>query len=82
MNQNLNPQPKRNLFAVAVEITNPNTQSMKAHIVYLHAEDTTHAKNQYYVTHPNRRTHNVIGVAPVVGYFLEDGEHGKILSVS
>lgn len=84
-NQSQSPSPppnKKQLFAVAVEIWNPRTKVLSPHIVYLHAEDTAHAGNQYKVTHPNRRTHRIVGVAPVVGYFLEDGEEGKILSVS
>lgn len=40
--------------------------------VYLHAESRNHARIQYTVMEPNRRTHRIVDVAPVVGYFCDD----------
>lgn len=68
----------RTLYAVAVEGWNRRTRKWVADIVYIHAENEVHARNQYYVGHPNRRTSRIVAVGPVVGMFADDDE-GKIL---
>jgi hypothetical protein len=47
---------------------------------YLHADSAAHARAQYCAAHPNRRTHQIIGVAPAIGYYVEDTK-GEKLSV-
>lgn len=71
---------KQTLYAVAYHIVHGKDVSLE--IDYMHAESPGHARNQFCYQYPNRRKYLVIDVAPVVGYFIEDGEQGKILSVS
>lgn len=68
------PEDKPPLFCVVVNKRgNPELQ-----YIYLHAEDRNHARVQYTVMEPNRRTHEIVEVAPVVGYFCDD--NGENLS--
>ena len=69
----------RPLYAIAYELYRKG-QIQKAGIEYVHADSTAHARNQYCFQYPNRRTHKIIGVAPVVGYHVDDN-HGELLHV-
>lgn len=68
------------MYAVASEIF-VKGQLARAEIIYLHAKDGAHARYQYCMMHPNRRSHRIVAVAPVIGYFVDD-EHGEKLSVN
>lgn len=68
------------LFAIASELFVKGRLD-RAEIIYVHATDSVHARNQYCVMHPNRRTHRIVAVAPVIGYFVHDA-HGEELSVN
>jgi len=70
---------KKCLYAVAVERYRRGSL-VAAGIRYMHADSIAHAKNQYCYAHPNRRTHRVISVGPVIGYYVDDKD-GKELSV-
>lgn len=66
------------LYAVAYEVYRRGVL-VRGDIEYLHAEDTLHAGNQFKLAHPNRNTHHIVGVAPAIGFFVEDN-HGEVLS--
>lgn len=67
------------LWAVAVEYYK-HGRLVRANIVYLHGTDAAHARGQYCLANPNRRTHKVVAVGPVIGYFVQD-DHGDRLTV-
>lgn len=74
----------RPLYAVAVERFRYNRRTKTGNWVpdidYLHADSIPHARAQFCYREPNRRVSRIVGVAPVIGYYVEDKE-GKILSV-
>ena len=70
----------RPLYCIAYERYDKKGQIVKADFEYVHADSIPHARNQFCFSNPNRRTHRVVGVAPVIGYFVED-KKGDILSV-
>ena len=67
----------RTLYAVAV--IHLRKKHSKFHVIHLHAESIDHARRQFCKTYPNRRTHQIVEVGPVVGFFVDD-EHGEKLS--
>lgn len=45
---------------------------------HMWAEDALHAKNVFCCMYPNRRTHEIIGVAPRIGMFAAD-QHADVV---
>ena len=79
--QNSSPEPKRSLYAVAVEIPIKRRGKIigwKPEITHLHAFDSQNAKVTY-LQDPDNYSHRIVAVGPVVGYFVEDN-HGEVLS--
>jgi len=65
---------KRTLYAVAYERVIQGRAS--AAIEYMHADDQLDAQRQFAAGHPE--PHHVAGIAPVVGYFVEDTKGSKL----
>lgn len=59
------------LFCVAYERYSRRARFYVPGLEYLHAEDSGHARSQFCVSHPNRRQVRIVGVAPVIGYFVD-----------
>ena len=70
----------RPLYAVAYELYNRKGDLIKGDIEYMHAEDAGHAKNQFCLSHPNRRTHKIIGSSLVIGFYALD-DNADVISV-
>lgn len=68
---------QRTLYAVAVEIR--RLHGWEADIRYLHADSQVHARAQFTCAHPNLSRYRIVGIAPAVGYFVED-KNGIVLS--
>ena len=67
------------LYAVAIERIDQQGRVTPA-IEYLHAEDVSHARAQFCYSEPNRRTSRIVGVALVIGFYVNEN-HGDKLSV-
>jgi hypothetical protein len=63
-------KPKK-LWAVCAELlVGPGT--WVPDIMYMHAHDKMSALAQYYISKPRGKRIKIVGVAPVVGYFVDD----------
>ena len=68
---------KHGLYAVAVERIDRRGNVHPA-IEYLKADSTPHARAQFCLSEPNRRTCRIVGVAPAIGYFVDDNHGDKL----
>lgn len=64
-----NAGKKKTLWAVAANVLVGG--SWRPDLMHVHATDNVHALAQYYLTQPGKRV-QIIGVAPVVGYFIDE----------
>lgn len=71
---------QRRLYCAIYETRLPNG-SIQSHKDYLHAEDEFEARKYFWAQHPNNDVYTFIGIAPVVGFFLENPKDDKILLV-
>ena len=69
------------MYAIACEHFDANERLTSAEIIYVHATDAGHARQQFIKIHSNQRKHRMVAVAPVIGYFVDDN-HGEKLSVN
>lgn len=75
------PKPKKPLYAIAYEYrVRPGV--WRPEIEYMHAEDNSDARLQFFRSEPNsnHRHMRIVGIAPVLGYFVNDNK-GDALSV-
>lgn len=70
----------RPLYCIAYELYSRKGHLLKGDLEYVHADSVAHARNQFCYSNPNRRTHKVVGVAPVIGFYVDD-KKGEVLSV-
>ncbi len=70
---------KKPLFAIAFErYVKGNPNPVESGIEYKLAADTAEARFQFCRSYPSRRKMKIVGIAPVIGYFVED-KKGDIL---
>lgn len=68
---------KRKLYCACYETGGAN---VKAHKEYLHAENEQEARHFFWAQHGSEVT-NLVGIAPVVGFFLQDQKTDQVLIV-
>ena len=66
------------IFAIAVERYNPRRRRWTPDIVHLKAEDCGHARNQFCMAEPNRKTSRIVAVGPAIGFFCDDDDGERI----
>ena len=77
---NRSSEPKKPLYCIAYEEREGTT--WKGHKLYVHADSVEDARLQYLYSEPPKRLRqrNVVGVARIIGYFVNDSK-GENLSV-
>lgn len=75
-----NPRIRTTLYAIAFERYSKRTKRWTAEIEYVHAEDAVHARNQFCLAHPNRRTCHIAAIGPAVGFFAADDHGDKLIA--
>lgn len=67
---------KTSIYAVAVEELQRDG-SWKADVVHVKAANGGHARNQFTIAYPNRRTCKIVAIGKAIGVFAneEDGEN-------
>lgn len=63
-------KPKK-LWAVCAELL-VRPKVWVPDIMYMHAHDKASALAQYYISKPKAKKIKIVGVAPVVGYFVDE----------
>lgn len=75
-------QPKQQLYAIAYEyrIGRGRTRKWIPEIDYLHADDGADARLKFFQSEPLEimREVRMVGVAPVIGYFVDDNKGDKL----
>jgi len=69
----------RKLFCAAYE--SPTEDSVKAHKQYLHAQDLAEAMKFFWAQHSVAEVSKLVGIAPVVGFYVPDGKNDRKLVV-
>lgn len=69
---------KQEVYAVAVERFNRRNGKWSPDIIYLKADSTGHARNQFCIAEPNRRLSRIVAVGKAIGFFCD--ENGESIS--
>jgi hypothetical protein len=70
---------KRRLYCAAYETRDGDT--LKPHKEYLHATDDKEALKFFWAQHKLSEVTNLVGIAPVVGFFTQSEKTDRILVV-
>lgn len=70
---------KRRLYCAAYETRDGDT--LKPHKEYLHAVDEAEAKRFFWAAHKVTEVSNLVGIAPVVGFFTQSEKTDRLLVV-
>ena len=68
---------KRRLYCAAYETRDGDT--LKPHKDYLHAVDELEAKKFFWAQHPGGEVTNLVGIAPVIGFFAKSKDERKLI---
>lgn len=74
------------LYCVACNVWNPRSQAFVPMLEYYHAKDQADTRIKYTVQYPNRQTHQIVAIAPVIGWHYagkdKSGEVVKDIAVA
>ena len=68
------------LYSIAYNYLEAKTKNWIPALLYLHAEDIEDARLQFFRGETEHARMNVVGIAPVIGYFAED-DNADVVSV-
>lgn len=70
---------KRRLYCICYETRDGDT--LKPHKEYLHAENEEEARKFFWAQHTVTEVTNLVGIAPAIGFFMENPKDDRILVV-
>jgi len=70
---------KRKLYCICYETLQNDT--IKPHKEYLHAENEAEARKFFWAQHTVLEVANIVGIAPVIGFFMPNPKDDRILVV-